>query len=277
MYKNKPKGRRGGQRLSEVEKSAILALCRARELKQYQIAELFGLSVFTIQCYAAEAGIPRWRPIEECEDEVLELLRAGWNKYRIAKKTHVSSRVIARFAEQHGIKNPVGGGPKLPPEKVAAIVSKVREAQNYCNEIAEQVGVHADSVLTIAHKIRGPRKFIAGRMVPPMTSKENADAAMDRNTAEFAEELFRKRFDVEAQNQKLAHNYLRLVQTYADVMYGGSIPSNRAAFVDEFLDFYAPTEAMTPTMLQTWQRERPTIASLVRDAVQCLAASGIAN
>jgi hypothetical protein len=197
----RPKGTRKkySERLTAAEKKKIIALTRAGDLKQIEIAAAMKCGADTIRAVQQAAGLKLWRELtREVEKECVELLRQGTGQYRCSKLTRVSEPKIRDLMRRHGIVH-THGGRVLAPEKAAKIREAVKCRADYCVRLAEKFDVSPAVVRRIAHEVWGKGRFLSS-VWPPMLSvfpQRNFDfAKMEPDgCVAFVESVIEKSFD----------------------------------------------------------------------------------
>jgi hypothetical protein len=237
MYKIKPTGRRLFKSLTEMEKKEI-ARRQAAGQTQVSLALAFRCTDGIIRKVCKHAGVGRWATLTpELEKEAVRLLWDGMAFARVAKKTRLPDSIIKTLMAKHGIVHPVGGGPKLPREKLKKVVEAVCEGNKYCKQIGRELGVDRDSVRRYAHKVRGAERFLPGNRVPPMTQR-NSESLVDSNFHKFLDSLVHKG----AQAMKYETIWRQFLEGYLERNYNGVLPPDRSALVSEVMTALFPAE-----------------------------------
>jgi transposase-like protein len=271
MYKLKPKGQRMHEPLSEEEKKQILELTREGKLKRHEIARIFRVHPQTIKYLCERNGLGRWAELTpELEQRVVALLREGRAVYRVAKATRLQGKAIREVMEKYKIHHPVGGGPKLPAAKRAEIAQAVRNREDYLYRLAKKFKVERATVRRIAREITGVTKFIGYPNIEPF-SPVYSDRQLQDGYEKFLEAVFRDGFSREAQVEEQNQNFVKLVESFAQIWYKGKIPTDRNEFIGALLESYMPR--LKPpfiTMLTEaeYAKERELIACYIRRAVE---------
>src|SRR5260370_40433448 len=137
MKMKKSKGRPKGthkcfpQRLTAREKKRIIAETR-KGTKQIEIARAFGCNVCTIREVQRAAGLGRFAALTpELETRVVEMLKQGMGRDRVAKMVRLSGPLVWRIMREHGIVHKVGGLP-LAKEKREEIAGAIKRRDDYC-------------------------------------------------------------------------------------------------------------------------------------------------
>jgi hypothetical protein len=237
MYKIKPTGRRLFKSLTEMEKKEIARRQVAGET-QVSLALAFGCTDTIIRRVCKAAGVGRWATLTPAlEKEAVRLLRDGVAVYRVAKATRLPDTIIKTLMAKYWIVHPVGGGPKLPREKLKKVVEAVCEGQKYCKQIGRELGVDRDSVRRYAHKVRGAERFLPGNRVAPMTQR-NSECLVESNFHKFLENLAH----TGAKNMKYETIWREFLEGYLERNYNGVLPPDRSALVSEVMTALFPAE-----------------------------------
>jgi len=161
--------KRYDQRLTAAERKKIIALTRAGDLKQIEIANAFRCGTDTIRRIQQTAGLKLWRELTPAvEREVVALLRLGRGQYRVSRMTKVPQPKVHEVMLKHNIFHPFGE--PSSPAKRARVLAKIRARTNYCVRIAKEEGVSKEYVRKLAHQIWGPGRFLPAPIWPPMSS-----------------------------------------------------------------------------------------------------------
>jgi DNA-binding CsgD family transcriptional regulator len=268
----RPRGtrKRYSQRLTKTEKGKILA-ATGKGIKQIQIAREFGCDVSTIRNVQKAAGLGRYAALTPAlEAEVVALLRQGVGFQQVAKRTRLSSTTVKRIMAKYRIYHRVGD-PGLGLAKHARILERVRQREDFGVHIAEKENVSSDTVLRMAHRIYGPHRF--RNRGEPLTSPMNSDSSIESNYDKFLEKMFRKHFPAEAkemQRKEFQDTVVKLVEQYFD-LHNIDAVSDRAALLDEMLEFYVPkrlrSDFRLPLTQREFEQERAVLAGYIRIAM----------
>jgi hypothetical protein len=254
----RPRGTRKPYSLTKRDKSRILALTRAG-VKQIEIARDLKLSVDTVRDTQRAAGLKLWRELTpDLEREAVALLRLGHGQYRVSRMTRVPQKKIHKLLAKYRIHHPVGQ-PCLPAAKHASILERVMNREDFGVGIGKKEGVSRSTVLEIAHKIYGPGRFRGHG--EPLTSAQNADVDVERNTEKFLETLFHRQVAAEAGAMHYENIWREFLEGYLTRAYQGVLPPDHAALLSEVMDLAFPA-SMTKAI--------PDILTLKGEVAACL-------
>jgi hypothetical protein len=207
-------------------------------LKQIEIARRFACGVDAVRAIQQAANVLRWRELTpEVERECVALLRLGHGQYPVAKMCRVSQRKIHALMNKYRIHHAAGGS-GLPAAKHARIFERVRRREDFGTGIGRKEGVSRSTVLDVAHKIYGPGRFTSHGQ--PLTSAQNTDVNVERNTEKFLSSLVRKQVAAEASTMHYEKIWRQIVEGYLEREYAGVLPPDRAAFLSEIVSLAFP-------------------------------------
>ena len=235
------------QRLTRTE-IAKLKRMTLRGKKGVEIARALLCSISTVQRHWKTVGIGRYAELTpELSAKIVELLRDGMGQHRIAKTLRVPFTEVHALRELHGIKHKPGDPAmrRIPKEKFSAIVELLKTKKFYCNQIARKVGANNQTVLSIAHWLYGPARFVA--KWEPLSSIGSEQPMREAKPDSFVQTL----------------------STIIEKCFDGRLPKpeNDEAFLAQFMTHIPPgtMQAVIDETTSGWKRALTTLRA-ARDA-----------